>query len=218
MDPIQIALVVGLILVVVGIILFVRRSSSSSMPTWAPAAAVVVGIVLVAPYVYYQVSPSEMAGMSEDDEGMLGESSRSSSSGPSDEEILLRATIHRDSGEGSSANEHNLRLTELMARADNPVPRGNDSVSIIFMLHNDGDQPVELENTYIAARSPSGEAGDFGYANEGATIEPGGSLRAAALSNLGEETGVWKFWPCYTLAGGSTTCPDGWHEFTERVY
>jgi hypothetical protein len=106
-----------------------------------------------------------------------------------------------------------IRLTGLKAasRSDPDPPSVGDTVTVSYSLTNVGDQPIQVEYTFVGVRNPAGENRDTEDMNEGRILGPGETITAQGRRLL-DGAGSWEFWPCYELSGGRQ-CPDKWQVF-----
>jgi hypothetical protein len=105
-----------------------------------------------------------------------------------------------------------LELVDLAAAAANDPPQVGDTITVTFTLTNVGDETVDFEGTFVAARTPADDNIDSEQTNNEAQLGPGDSIETEASFEL-DSDGTWQFWPCYQLLDGSI-CPDEWQMFT----
>jgi hypothetical protein len=105
-------------------------------------------------------------------------------------------------------SDDQLELTDLTVESRNDPPRVNDTVTVSYSLTNVGEQPIELEYTFVGARNPADDNKDAEDMNEGKTLEPGETISANGRVLI-ESAGRWDVWPCYQLTNGNG-CPDEW--------
>jgi TIR domain len=133
--------------------------------------------------------------------------------------VLMVVLITRlgGSGDGVDINDAEavsgagLELVELRAALSNDPPQVGDTITVSFTLTNVGDNPLQFEGTFVAARNAADDNLDSDQANNRAQLAPGDSIDTQATIELTSE-GNWLFWPCYELIDGSL-CPDEWQAF-----
>ena len=104
-----------------------------------------------------------------------------------------------------------IRLTGLKAASGSDPPSVGDTVTVSYSLTNVGDEPIELDYTFVGVRNPAGENQDTEDMNEGKVLAPGETVNAQGRRLL-DGAGSWEFWPCYALSG-ERFCPDKWQVF-----
>jgi TIR domain len=116
--------------------------------------------------------------------------------------------IEVDSTPVTSGDE--LRLTGLRAvsRRDPDPPLVGDTVTVSYSLTNVGNQPLQLESTFVGARNPAGDNINIEDMNEKRVLAPGETVNAQGRVLL-DSAGAWQLWPCYLLSG-ERFCPDKW--------
>ena len=117
--------------------------------------------------------------------------------------------IEVDSTPVTSGDE--IRLTGLKAVSRNSPPSVGDTITVSYSLTNVGDQPIQVEYTFVGARNASDDNKDSEDMNEGRVLGPGETLDAQGRILL-DSAGAWELWPCYELSGGRQ-CPDKWQVF-----
>jgi TIR domain len=103
-----------------------------------------------------------------------------------------------------------IKLTGLRAvsRRDPDPPLVGDTVTVSYSLTNVGDQPLQLESTFVGARNPADDNINIEDMNEGRVLSPGETVNAQGRILL-DSAGAWQLWPCYLLSG-ERYCPDKW--------
>lgn len=104
-----------------------------------------------------------------------------------------------------------IRLTGLKAASGSDPASVGDTVTVSYSLTNAGDEPIQLEFTFVGVRNPAGENRDTEDMNEGKLLAPGETVNAQGRRLL-DGAGSWEFWPCYELGDGRQ-CPDKWQVF-----
>jgi hypothetical protein len=104
-----------------------------------------------------------------------------------------------------------IRLTGLKAASGSDPASVGDTVTVSYSLTNVGDEPIQLEYTFVGVRDPAGENRDTEDMNEGRVLAPGETVNAQGRRLL-DGAGSWEFWPCYVLSG-ERFCPDKWQAF-----
>jgi TIR domain len=104
-----------------------------------------------------------------------------------------------------------IRLTDLKAASGSDPASVGDTVTVSYSLTNVGDEPIQLEYTFVGVRNPEGENRDTEDMNEGRVLAPGETVNAQGRRLL-DGAGSWEFWPCYVLSG-ERFCPDKWQVF-----
>jgi hypothetical protein len=104
-----------------------------------------------------------------------------------------------------------IRLTGLKAASGSVPASVGDTVTVSYSLTNAGDEPIQLEYTFVGVRNPAGENRDTEDMNEGRVLAPGETVNAQGRRLL-DGAGSWEFWPCYVLSG-ERFCPDKWQSF-----
>jgi hypothetical protein len=97
-----------------------------------------------------------------------------------------------------------IRLTGLKAASGNDPASVGDTVTVSYSLTNVGDEPIQLEFTFVGVRDPAGENRDTEDMNEGRALAPGETVNAQGRRLL-DGAGAWEFWPCYVLRGSRMT-------------
>jgi hypothetical protein len=104
-----------------------------------------------------------------------------------------------------------IRLTGLKAASGSDPASVGDTVTVSYSLTNVGDEPIQLEYTFVGVRNPAGENRDTEDMNEGRVLAPGETVNAQGRRLL-DGAGSWELWPCYELSDGRQ-CPDKWQVF-----
>ena len=104
-----------------------------------------------------------------------------------------------------------IGLTGLKAASGSDPASVGDTVTVSYSLTNVGDEPIQLEYTFVGVRNPAGENRDAEDMNEGSVLAPGETVNAQGRRLL-DSAGSWEFWPCYELSDGRQ-CPDKWQAF-----
>jgi TIR domain len=104
-----------------------------------------------------------------------------------------------------------IRLTGLKAASGSDPASVGDTVTVSYSLTNVGDEPIQLEYTFVGVRDPADENRDTEDMNEGRVLAPGETVNAQGRRLL-DGAGSWEFWPCYVLSG-ERFCPDKWQAF-----
>jgi hypothetical protein len=73
-----------------------------------------------------------------------------------------------------------IKLTGLRAvsRRDPDPPLVGDTVTVSYSLTNVGDQPLQLESTFVGARNPADDNINIEDMNEGRVLSPGETVNA----------------------------------------
>jgi hypothetical protein len=103
-----------------------------------------------------------------------------------------------------------IKLTGLRAvsRRDPDPPLVGDTVTVSYSLTNVGEQPLQLESTFVGARNPADDNINIEDMNEKRVLAPGETVNAQGRILL-DSAGTWQLWPCYLLSG-ERYCPDKW--------
>jgi hypothetical protein len=104
-----------------------------------------------------------------------------------------------------------IRLTGLKATSGSDSPSVGNTVTVSYSLTNVGDNPIQLEFTFVGVRNPANENLDTEDMNEGKVLASGETVNAQGRMLL-DAAGKWEFWPCYELSG-ERSCPDKWRSF-----
>jgi hypothetical protein len=104
-----------------------------------------------------------------------------------------------------------IRLTGLKAVSQNSPPLVGDTTTVSYSLTNVGDQPIQMEHTFVGARNAAGNHKDSAGMNDGIVLAPGETLASQGRILL-DSAGAWELWPCYELSDGRQ-CPDKWQVF-----
>lgn len=195
MSPEAVALLGGLLFLLIAIVgggFTIREIIMPGVAPWGRAASLIVGVALVVPYF---VTGSE------------GSPPSSASAAPRE------GLVHED-GE-RDVSEDGIEVSGLRVSGERSKPAAGDRIRIEFSLRNVGSSAVTFEETFIAARNPGDENRDFAHGNEGDVLEPGDAVKVSS-SIIPDSTGIWQFFPCYTLRSGSF-CPDKWRAFDVSV-
>jgi hypothetical protein len=108
-----------------------------------------------------------------------------------------------------------IMLSELKAVSNPAPPAVGGAITVSYSLKNVGNDPVQLEQTFIGARNAAQEHKDDGGMNQGRTLAPGETINVQGRVPL-DSAGTWQLWPCYELPSGGT-CPDEWQAFSVAV-
>ena len=104
-----------------------------------------------------------------------------------------------------------IKLTELKAVSQNSPPLVGDTTTVSYSLTNVGDQPIQMEHTFVGARNAANKHKDSAGMNDGIVLAPGETLASQGRILL-DSAGAWELWPCYELSDGRQ-CPDKWQVF-----
>jgi len=167
------------------------------VPNWARLVAGIVGVLLVLPFML-----TAFGGYGDRDAASPAENGGR----PHSE---ARSGVEIDSEPATSPDQ--IRLTGLAALVRNEPPRVGDTITVTYSLTNVGNQPVQLEDTFVGARNPADENRDSEDVNEGRLLAPGETGLAEGKIFL-DSAGTWLLWPCYALPG-ERYCPDEWKSF-----
>jgi hypothetical protein len=108
-----------------------------------------------------------------------------------------------------------IRLSGPEAVSDPDPPAVGGAITVSYSLTNTGNDPVQLEQTFVGARNAARQHKDSGEANQGRTLAPRETIDVQGRVPL-DSGGTWQLWPCYDLTGGGT-CPDEWQAFSVTV-
>lgn len=197
-----------LLLALVGGGFTVKEIFMPTIPGWARAACLVVGVVLVVvSFTPLGSGPVQVATTDADAE---------TSSVTSSSELSEEVVIHEDPDEWV-ARAHGLQVSGLRASARHEPLDVDDQIRIEFTLENVGRSPVTVAETFIGARAPGDRWADTGHENQGAVLGPGATLDISNTVLL-DAPGRWEFWPCYSLeTRRGDECPDEWRRFYVTV-
>lgn len=189
-----------LLVAIVGGGFAIREISLPKVPNWARVASGVFGLVLLLPFVLTTLQG-----------GAAGYTSPPSGDGVN-RQPAGRASggIEIDTEPATTGDQ--IRLTGLTASVRNDPPRVGDTITVNYSLTNIGNQPAQMEYTFVGVRNPVDEIRDSEDVNEGKVLEPGEAVQAGGRVFL-DRAGTWKLWPCYTLPG-DRFCPDEWKAFS----
>ena len=104
-----------------------------------------------------------------------------------------------------------IRLTGLKAVSRNSPSSVGDTITVSYSLTNVGDQPIQMEHTFVGARNAANNHKDSAGMNDGIVLAPGETLASQGRILL-DSAGAWELWPCYELSDGRE-CPDKWQVF-----
>jgi hypothetical protein len=208
MDAETVALLGGLLFLLLAIVgggFTIRELNMPRIPIWARAACLVVGVVLVLPF----VASALRSGSGASPDAVFQ---------PRAESSAAQGTVVIYSDPVTSVSEHEIQVSALLATGERKPTAVGDRVRIEFSLKNVGTNPVTLNSTFIGARSPGSDNKDFGEENVGRVFNPGAVLDISHSIVL-DARGTWQFWPCYILRTGEegTFCPDEWRAFQVSV-
>ena len=199
MEVENLALLAGILFILIAVVgggFSIKEVTIPRVPGWARIVALLAGVLFVAPFFVgrYGTAPPGTAGS-----GLPG-----------------MQPIYVDTQPDRSA--HNLELNRLEVRSAHHPPRVNDRVEVSFTLKNVGTAPIAFQETFVAARSPGTENRDFGHGHERLTLGPNETVLVKA-NMIADAPGVWQFWPCYILQGGSEEdyCPSRWRAFPVSI-
>lgn len=207
MTPQTVALLGGvlfLLLAIVGGGFSIKEITMPRVPTWARVACLLVGMVLVVPFLVDAFRPN-LSGFT------VGALEPGPPAPPQGETV-----IYSDSE--SYASNDGIEVSGLLVTGERNPPAIGDRIRIQFSLENVGSNAVTFEETFIGARNPAEDNKDFGHENTGAIFSLGDVVKVSH-SIIVDVGGLWEFWPCYTLrtGGEETFCPDEWRAFQVPV-
>jgi hypothetical protein len=99
-----------------------------------------------------------------------------------------------------------LELTDYRVESQRNPAVVNDRVTVSYTLMNGTETPVELDEIFVGVRNAADDILDQSIV-EGEVLDPGERFEASREVVV-DSAGVWRFWPCYALAGGQ--CPPEW--------
>jgi hypothetical protein len=187
-----------LLLAIVGGGFTIKEIHMPRIPVWARAASLVVGVVLVVPFVLSAAHS--------------GAGSASAAAPPRPDSPIASGEVVIYTDPASAVSEHEIQASDLLATGEHKPVRVGDRIRIQFSLKNVGVNPVTLQETFIGARNPDRTNKDFGEDNVGRVFAPGDVMEISRTIVL-DARGTWTFWPCYNLRTGDAYCPDEWQGF-----
>ena len=183
----------------------VKEINMPRIPGWARVPCLLIGIALVIPFFASQIRGSDNDNNEERAQAVAPATKAPASNG--------EATVYSDTT--TDTTDDGMEVSGLLARGPNEHPAVGDRIRIEFSLKNLSGRTVTIDETFIAARNPSGDNVDFGEENDGREFAPREVLHVSRSIILDSE-GTWEFWPCYDLRGGGE-CPDEWRSFDVLV-
>lgn len=193
-----ISLIVGAIFIAIALVgggVTVKEVSVPPLPKAGRISAGVIGVIFICYGALVNYIPI-----------LSGEPGTPSPTG-APEEILIYAD-----GEISISRDK-VRVAGLKAFSQHNPPHVNDRITIKFSLQNDTGQLLTLRTVFAGARDPANENKDFGEGVD-VTLAPSQGIGFKS-SIIVTESGVWQFWPCYTI--GDIYCPNEWRSFQVAV-
>jgi hypothetical protein len=122
------------------------------------------------------------------------------------------ACIEVDSAAATSPDD--IRLTGLSAVSRNCPVKAGDTITVNYTLTNTGNQPIKLDETFVAVRDAAGHNQDVDT-HQARDLAPKGTIMVHGLVTVSSK-GTWLMWPCYGAANGNY-CPSEWREFPVPV-
>ncbi|MFL6145106.1 MAG: hypothetical protein ACJ72N_24975 [Labedaea sp.] len=188
-----------LLVAIVGGGFAIREISMPKVPNWARVASGVFGLLLLLPFLLAVIR------------GAGGESGSPTVAGVGRPPPRPAAGgIEIDTEPDTTGDQ--VKLTELSASVRNDQPRVGATITVSYSLTNVGQQPIQIEYTFVGARAPGNSHADAEDDNEGRTVQPGETIQAQGKVFL-DSAGTWTLWPCYVL-DGDRFCPDKWKAFS----
>ncbi|HEY2764052.1 MAG TPA: hypothetical protein VGJ13_08590 [Pseudonocardiaceae bacterium] len=188
-----------LLVAIVGGGFAIREIALPKVPKWARVASGVFGILLLLPFMLTTLQ-----------EGVAGYATPPAGN-DLDHQPPGRASSGIEIDTEPATTDDQIRLMGLAASVRNDPPRVGDTITVNYSLTNIGNQPIQMEYTFVGARNPADENRDSEDTNEGKVLEPGATIQTEGRIFL-SGAGTWKLWPCYALPGGRF-CPDEWKAF-----
>jgi hypothetical protein len=219
MDAEVVALLGGLLFLLLALVgggFTVKEIIMPTIPKWARAACLLVGVTLVVvSFVRFDSQPeqavvTEVGAPAASPQTTPTVSATSASPAPG-----FPVVIYGDPSD-STAEEHGIQVSGLRASAQDAAVGVGEQILVEFSFENVGTAPVTFGETFIGVRTPGDDWADTGAENQGAVLEPGDVLDVSSTVPFGAP-GTWKLWPCYILEAGSEECPDEWQRFFVTV-